>query len=156
MEKYNLREIFEQIINISQNIETFTVKELWKWTKFDGINEYLNKTLNIHKYSDVAIGGREELLDNHAIAGNYLLFDYIGHVPEFAIRQYNNFEDLIENIIGKNGILNPFTSLQVPIINGECKNILFTLKYKNEKSFENKLEKETIEIIKSEIIKICI
>jgi hypothetical protein len=156
MEKHSLREIFEQIINISQNIETFTVQELWKWTKFDGVNEYLNKTLNIHEYSDVAIDGRKELLENHTIAGNYLLFDYIGHLPEFAIRQYNNFEDLIENIIGGNGILNPFTSLQIPIVNGKCKNILFTLKYKNEQSFENKLRNKTIEIIKSEIIKICI
>jgi hypothetical protein len=155
VEKYYLRQLFEQIINVSQNIETFTVEELWKWIKFDGINEYLNKTLNIHKNSGVAIEGREEPLNNQFIVGNYLLFDYIGHLPEFAIKQYNNFEDLIENIIGENGILNSFTTLQIPIINGNCKDILFVLKNKDETSFENKLEDKTTEKMKYEIIKAC-
>jgi hypothetical protein len=141
MEQYNLKQLFEQIIIISRDIETFTVEESWKWTKFDGTNEYLNKTLNIHKASGVAIGDRVEPLNNQFVTGDYLLFDYIGHLPEFAIRQYNNFEELIENIIGENGILNTFTTLQIPIINGKCKDILFTLKYKNETLFENKLEK---------------
>jgi hypothetical protein len=156
MEKYNLRQLFEQIIDISQKIETFTVEELWKWTKFDGINIYLNKTLKLHKYSGTAIDGRKESLNNQIITGDYLLFDYIEHLPEFTIRQYNNFEDLIENIIGERGILNQFTTLQIPIIKGKCKDILFTLKYKNETSFGNKLETKIIKKIRSEIIKICI
>jgi hypothetical protein len=155
MKKYDLRRLFEQIINISHSIEIFTVEDLWKWTKFDGTNEYLNKTLNMHKNSGVVIGGREERLNNQIIAGNYLLFDYIEHLPEFTIRQYNNFEDLVEEIIGKGGILNPFTSLQIPIINGQCKDVLFALKYKNEISFENKLENRIIENIKYAIIKKC-
>jgi hypothetical protein len=41
-DKYNLKKIFEQITNISQNIEKFTINELWKWTKFDGSNELLD------------------------------------------------------------------------------------------------------------------
>jgi len=157
MKKYNLRELFEEIINISQDVETFTVEELWEWTKFDGINEHLNKTLNIHEYSGVPINGREELLNNtQTIVGNYLLFDDIGHLPELAIREYNSFEDLLGKIIGKSGIMNSFTTLQVPILKGKCKDILFALKYKNETSFENKLENKIIEKINSEIIKICV
>ncbi|MDR1147958.1 MAG: hypothetical protein LBK66_04940, partial [Spirochaetaceae bacterium] len=152
MEEYNLRKIFEQIINISQNIEPFTVEELWKWTKFINTNEYLNNSLVIHKHSGVPIEGRKEKLNLQNIKGKYLLFDFIGHLPEMEIKQYNNFEELIESIISVNGILNPFTTLQIPIINGEAKNILFVLKYKTEISFENKLEKETMEEIKNEII----
>jgi hypothetical protein len=155
MKKYDLRQIFEQIINISQNIETFAVEELWEWTKFDGTNEYLNETLNIHEYSGVPIGCRDSLLNNQLIEGDYLLFDYIGHLPEFAIRQFKDFEIMIKKIIGGGGILNSFTTLQIPIINGQCRDISFALKYKNEKTFENKLEKITIERIKHEIIKIC-
>ena len=156
MKKYNLRQIFEQIINVSESIETFSVEELWQWTKFGGVNEHLNSSLIIHKPSGVPIEGRMELFDNQNIEGNYLLFDFIEHLPEFDIEQYESFEKLMKAIISPSGILNPFTTLQIPIINGVAKDILFALKYKDEVSFENKLEKETIEKIKNEIIKICI
>ena len=155
LEEYSLRQIFRQIVNICEKIETFSVEELWKWTKFDGINEYLNNSLVIHEYSGVPIKGRIELLDNQSIKGNYLLFDFVGHLPEYDIRLYSNFDELIETIISDGGILNQFTTIQIPIINGIAKNILFVSKYKNETSFENELEKETIEKLKNEIIKIC-
>jgi hypothetical protein len=103
----------------------------------------------------VIIDGRKKPLNNEIIKGNFLLFDFIGHIPEYSIKQYNNFEELIEIIISKSGILNQFTTLQIPIINGKARNILFALKYKDETSFENKLEYETIEKLRNEIIKIC-
>jgi hypothetical protein len=153
--KYNLKHLFEQVVNVSQNIEVFTVNELWKWTKFCGSNEYLNKTLNIHEESGVPIAGRKEILSEQIIVGDYLLFDYIEHLPQFSLKQCDNFDELIETIISESGILNTFTTLQMPIINGKAKNILFTLEYKNDKLSENKLEKETLEKIKDEIIRIC-
>jgi hypothetical protein len=155
LEEYNLRQIFEQIINISQNIESFTIEELWKWTKFDNVNEHLNNSLVIHESSGVPIEGRKEKLNIQTIKGKYLLFDFVGHLPETDIKQYNDFEGLIEKIISASGILNSFTTLQIPIVNGEAKNILFVLKYKDETSFENKMEKGTMEKIKNKIIKIC-
>ena len=155
MGEYYLRELFKEIINISKDIETFTVEELWKWTKFDRRNECLNNSLGIHKYSGVPVEGRKELLKDQRINGNYLLFDFIGHLPEFDIKQYNNFEELIENIIGENGILNPFTTIQIPIINGRCKNILSVLKYKDETSFRNVYENKIIEKMKNEIRETC-
>jgi hypothetical protein len=158
MKEYNLRKIFEQIVNISKDIAPFTVERLWEWTKFDGINKHLNNSLIIHKYSGVPIGGRKELLNNQNIKGKYLLFEFIGHLPEFDIKQYNKFEEIIETIISSQGILNPFTTLEIPIINGEAKDILFALKYQEkyeEEYFKNELEKETIEKIKTEIVEKC-
>jgi hypothetical protein len=155
LEEYNLKKIFEQIINISQNIETFTIEELWKWTKFDNINEHLNDSLVIHEHSGVPIEYRKEKLNSQNIKGKYLLFDFIGHLPEIDIRQYNDFEELIDAIISPKGILNLFTTLQIPIIDGEAKNILSTLKYKTEISFGNEMGQETMKKIKDEIIKIC-
>ena len=155
MEEYNLKQIFEQIINISKDIEEFTIAELWKWTKFDGINKHLNISLVIHEHSGVPIEGRREIFDDQNIKGQYLLFDFIGHLPEFDIKQYNNFEELIKTIVSDNGILNQFTSLQIPIINGRAKNMLFVLKYKNKTSFENNIENEMMEKIRNEIINIC-
>jgi hypothetical protein len=155
LKEYNLRKIFEQIIDMSLNIEPFTIEELWKWTKFDNANEYLNNSLVIHEYSGVPIEGRKEKLSSQNIKGEYLLFDFIGHLPEMAIRQYNNFEEMIDSIISDSGILNPFTTLQIPIINGEAKNILFALNYKTETSFKTELRKEIMRKIKNEIIKIC-
>ena len=155
MGEYYLRELFEEIVNISRDIETFTVEELWKWTKFDSINKCLNNSLGIHKYSGVPVEGRKELLKDQRIKGDYLLFDFIGHLPEFDLKQYNNFECLIENIIGENGILNSFTTIQIPIINGKCKNILSVLKYKDETSFRSEYENKIIEKINNEIREIC-
>jgi hypothetical protein len=155
LEEYNIRQIFEQIINISQNIEPFTVEELWEWTKFDNINEYLNNSLVVHEYSGVPIEGRKEKINFQKIKGKYLVFDYIGHLPEMDIKLYDDFGELIKSIISVSGILNPFTTLQVPIINGEAKNILFTLKYKTKTSFENRLGKDTMEEIKNKVVKIC-
>jgi hypothetical protein len=153
--EYNLRKLFEQIKSISKNREEFTVEELWKWTKFDGSNEYLNEKLKIHEYSGVPIIGRNEILNDQIILGDYLLFDYIGHLPQFSIKQYRDFENLLEAIISQDGILNNFTTLQMPIIKGKAKNILFSLEYKNKISFENILDDETIEKIRGKIIKIC-
>jgi hypothetical protein len=153
--EYNLKTLFEQIISISKNTEEFTVEELWKWTKFDGSNEFLNKTLKIHEYSCVPIVGRNEILNDQIILGDYLLFNYIGHLPQFSIKQYRDFENLLEAIISQGGILNNFTTLQIPIIKGKAKNILFALEYKNEISFENILDDKTIEKIRRKIIKIC-
>lgn len=164
MEEYDLRHIFEQIINIFFSFndalpqkaeETYTVEYLWKWTKFDSVNEHLNNSLGIHKYSGVPVTGRKELLNDEKVKGGFLSFDYIGHLPEYDIKQYNSFEELINAVISGAGILNPFVTLQIPIIHGIAKDILFVLKYKDEASFENKLEKETIEKITDEIIKIC-
>jgi hypothetical protein len=154
LEEYKLRQIFEQIINISKDIAAFTVEELWEWTKFDGINKHLNNSLSIHKYSGVPIEGRKEPLNNQNIKGDYLIFDLIGHLPEFDIKQYNNFEDIIETIVSHNGILNSFTTLEIPIINGKAKDILFALKYQ-EKCFKNELKKEALEKIRNEMMKIC-
>jgi hypothetical protein len=154
LEEYNLRQIFEQIISVSKDIVTFTVEELWEWVKFDDTNKYLNDSLSIHKYSGVPIEGRKELLNNQNVEGNYLLFELIEHLPEFDIKKYNNLEEIIETIISPKGILNPFTTLEIPIINGEAKDILFALKYQ-EKYFKNELEKGVIEKIKSEIVKKC-
>jgi hypothetical protein len=115
----------------------------------------LNNSLGIHEYSGVPTTGRKELLNDEKIKGRFLSFDCIGHLPEYDIKHYNGFEELIETIISGSGILNPFVTLQIPIINGIAKDMLFVLKYKNETSFANKLEKETIEKIRDEIIKIC-
>ena len=115
----------------------------------------MNNSLVIHEYSGVPIKGRMELLDNQNIKGNYLLFDFAAHLPEYNIKLYNNFDELIETIISDDGILNQFTTIQIPIINGIAKNILFVLKHKNGTSFDNELKKETREKIRNEIIKIC-
>jgi hypothetical protein len=116
LEEYNLGKIFGEIINISKDIEDFTISELWKWTKFDGINKYLNNSLVIHEHSGVPIEGRKELYNNQNIKGQYLLFDFIGHLPEFDIKQHNNFDELIKAIISDNGILNQFTVLQILLL----------------------------------------
>jgi hypothetical protein len=50
--------------------------------------------------------------------------------------------------------LNSFTTLEIPIINGEAKDILFALKYQ-EKFSKNELGKGVIEKIKSKIVKKC-
>jgi hypothetical protein len=155
VEEYNLRQIFEQILSISKDIEEFTMEELWKWAKFYGTNKHLNNLFVMHEQSGVPIEGRKEIFNEQSIKGQYLLFDFIGHLPEFDIKQYNSFEELIETIVSINGILNRFTTLQIPIINGEAKDILFVLKYKNKTSFENNIEEEAIEKIRNEIIKIC-
>jgi hypothetical protein len=142
MEEYNLKQLLEQIVNLSENVETFTVKELWEWTLFDGENIYLNDSLKIHKYSGAVIEGRKsELSNNQIIKGNYLLFDYVGHIPGFSIKQYESLDNMIDAIISPAGILNSFTTLQIPIINGNGKDISFILNYKD-KAFGNKLAKE--------------
>ena len=156
MEEYNLKQIFEQIIIISEKIEKFSIDELWEWTKFDGVNEHLNESLILHKYSNSPIKGRTELLPNNQnIKGNYLSFEFVPHSPEYEIRQYNNFDELMEYINSRAGILNNFVKLQIPIINGVAKDILFALEYKDETTFEDKLDKETKEKIKRKIISIC-
>ena len=156
MKEYNLKHVFEQIVKISRRTESFSIEHLWKWTKFNGINEHLNKLLVLHEYSGVPIKGRNEFLDNQNVKGNFLLFDFIGHLPEYNIKQYDNFKELVEVIISNSGILNGFTNLQIPIINGIAKDILFALEYKDKTSFKTKLDNETMEKIKQKIVTICL
>ena len=150
---YNLEQIFREIIKISEKIEPFTIEKLWEWTKFGGINEHLNHSLTIHEYSGVPTEGRKTPLHGQRIAGEFLLFDYIAHSPQFSILHYNDFDELVNVIISDGGILNPFTTLQVPIIGGVAADILFSLQYKSD-SFAEELDENAAKIIKTELQKL--
>jgi hypothetical protein len=83
--KYTIRAVFEQIVEIAQNIEdfSFSIDELWEWTLFDGSNEYLNNALETHENSGVVTNGRKDALsDGQTIEGRYLLFDLEGMVHQ--------------------------------------------------------------------------
>jgi hypothetical protein len=155
LKEYYLRQLFEQVIKVSKEIETFTVKELWEWTKFDNINSHLNNSLVLHEFSGAPVKNRKEALADQSIKGDFLLFEFVEHLPEYSIRQCADFEELIDTVFSHGGILNPFTTLQIPIIKGVAKDILFILKYTDKTTFGQEFEKETIENIKNETIKIC-
>jgi hypothetical protein len=149
MEKYNLKSIFQQIVEVTNNIEKFTIEELWKWTVFDNENEDLNNLLQIHIPSGVATCERKNLLpESKTIMGDYLLFEYIAHQPSFSIRQFNDVGKLAQTILSDSGILNPFTTIQLPIVKGQLKNILAILKHKKtdftDQSKETKLLNEIL------------
>ncbi|MCL1994163.1 MAG: hypothetical protein FWG66_14560 [Spirochaetes bacterium] len=156
LEEHNLRQVFEQIAKLCEKTDPYIdVGYLWEWTKFDGTNEHHNTSLVIHEPSGVPVEGRPGLLGEQTVKGNYLLFDYIGHLPECRVAQCGDLGELIEQIMSEGGILNPFTTTQVPVINGIAKDITFVLEYKDKISFDTVLDKETTDKIRGEIVKIC-
>jgi hypothetical protein len=151
MNKYNLKLLLRKIIETASPVEKFTEEELWRNIIFDGANEYLNDSLTFHEPSRFVENGRVQLLrDSQTIEGDYLLFDFIGHVPAWYIKRMNTIESLIAAIISRSGILNGFTTLQVPVVKGEPKNILAVLKYKSE-SFNNERDWDLFEAVKENI-----
>lgn len=53
------------------------------------------------------------------VVGSYLLFDYIEHTEDMYIEQYQSLSALEKAITSSSGVINPFTTYQVAIVNGE-------------------------------------
>ncbi|WP_378174013.1 hypothetical protein [Aquimarina sp. SS2-1] len=124
--EYNLAAIFKKIVEASKHTEDggFTVNELWKWVVFDSENLYLNNSLTIHNPSGIAVKGRETKIDTTiCIYGKYFLFDFIDHAPSYRIISLKTLQELVSLVLSNSGIFNGFTSIQIPIINGEVSNL---------------------------------
>ncbi len=120
--EYNLASILQQLSTIYfDDIEGyFTIQELWKWMLFDQENSYLNESLQIHKPSGVPIKERSvKLPKNITILGNYYYFKHIGHQPSYHLKKVESADDLVNEILGKSGITNMFTTVITTIIKGE-------------------------------------
>ena len=145
---YNLQAIFNEIINTATQYEEFTIKELWEWTIFDDKNINLNDSLEFHKYSrDPIKERRQELSSTQEIYGDFLLFDYIPHVPLLKIINLDSLQSMKNEILSERGILNGFSGMQIPIVKGKAIDINSILEYKTE-SFN-----EFIDQFKNDLLK---
>ncbi len=133
MSRYQLSKILDQIVEISSRQgDHLSTIDLWSWTMFDKENQHLNKTMNIHP-SNVPVTPRTELLDNQTeVRGDYLLFDTCPHIPLYQMRQFEDLNTLKAEILSSGGILNSFTGIQIPVIQGIAIDIPHVLKYKND------------------------
>jgi len=73
----------------------------------------------------------------------------VGHVPSYHLKAFNNLEDVVNSIVGKAGIFNPFTSAQIGIIDGKVSSELKVLNESNIKIDSNE------ELLISSILKLC-
>lgn len=143
--KYNLISIFENIATATINEEDcdFSIKELWEWTVFDNVNCYLNKSLEIHLPSGIAVKERKIKLEKIIeIEGDYLLFDFIGHCPSYKLIRLEKIQDLANLMLSHSGIFNSFTTIQIPIIKG---GIYYSKELRKMNFYPNKSERELID-----------
>ena len=126
MNKHCLITILKALSTIEIDIHhgNFTPKELWEWLLFDKENSYLNNTLKIHQPSGIPIEGRNTLIsDKLTIQGQFLLLTFIGHSPSYSLHKLNTQQELAIKMLSRNGILNMFTTIQIPIIKGQIPNL---------------------------------
>lgn len=76
-------------------------------------NELSNELIFIHK--------NKRISNNELLASKYLIFDYIGHLPEVRLTSFENLPDLEAHIIGDSGIFNGFSTIVIAIIDGLVK-----------------------------------
>ncbi|NEZ41960.1 hypothetical protein [Paenibacillus alvei] len=86
----------------------------------------LNLDENVYYFRkrDVPLSGEE------MVAGDYLLFDYVGHNEDMFLTQFKSLHELEAEMTNSGGITNPFTTYQIAIIHGVVKryDIYFTNK----------------------------
>jgi hypothetical protein len=97
---------------------------------FKNKNEIYNTSFQFHESSGVYLTPRKILLNGtEVIEGQYLLFEYIAHIPQMILYAFETEEEIIENILSDRGILNDYTTIQVPIIRTKAR--LFSIDYEN-------------------------
>jgi hypothetical protein len=106
------------------------IEDLYADLVFKNKNEIYNTSFQFHESSGVYLTPRKILLNGtEEIEGQYLLFEYIAHIPQMILYDFETEEEIIENILSDRGILNDYTTIQVPIIRTKAR--LFSVDYEN-------------------------
>lgn len=107
----------------TNGLADYSLDDLYQELIFKGGNEQLNESFSMCHYPSKShiVPRTIPLTGNENIEGKYLLFSDIGHLPEILLITFDSLTDLEQVIIGGGGILNPFTSIQIAILNGSVK-----------------------------------
>ena len=103
------------------------IKEIYKNKLFsmkeDNLNDLYINTKDCYRYEDnILLSGNEE------INAKYLLYSYTGHNGTSILYECDSLEEIENDILSGAGILNYFSTYEIPIIEGKYKNYkVFTL-----------------------------
>lgn len=106
------------------------IKEFEQWqinqmlTEVDFIghaNKHLVNPLNRSKESNGFKEREFPLTGEEVVRGDYLLYDLVGHHGVALILQFDSLKELIRFVLNGGGYTNPFTTYQIPIINGQIR-----------------------------------
>jgi len=67
-----------------------------------------------------------ELLDpprepNSEVKSEFLLVEYVAHVPQILLHEFSFLQEIEDRILSVSGITNAFTSVIIPIVQGEVR-----------------------------------
>lgn len=112
--------------------ETFVqdIEDFYADLVFKNKNEIYNTSFQFHEPSGVYLTPRKKLLNGtENIEGRYFLFEYTEHIPQMVLYSFETEEEIIENMLSESGILNDYTTIQVPIIGTKAR--LFSIDSEN-------------------------
>lgn len=120
---YLLSKVVQQIIEGAAQLydeNYYDAEFMYQKLCFCPRNDQLNDYSTYHQSSQSFTTSRQQILTgNEQVAGDFLLLDYCGHMPELRLVAFTSRQQLEDSILNEGGIFNSFTTMLIPIIFGQ-------------------------------------